>query len=304
MRFKHSATKATNGRRIRHLLVAVLAVCILQTTVGGQVQFQDVPPRLRNQDIIGLTAYFKSDDVKKSVLALQQRMPPAVKDSAFRKAIHRQVPSDFKKLIIGDPGLTEAVRVVVSPVLALYGRTQAYDILVVDSPIPLMMSDSGVVLVVTTGILQAKTDDELLGYVAHEIGHEYFAAYSLQAKGFLDLVKRTGNERFLTAHLTEVLGTVEIECDAFAALTLAYLGYNPLQFILGLEGIASNYPRAQVGFHPPPAETRVVVEAILPIPFLAVNTRRSEALVSLQKVLSRREETEMSQEGRLAIPPE
>jgi hypothetical protein len=135
-------------------------------------------------------------------------------------------------------------------------------------------------------MLRAKTDDELLGYVAHEVAHEYFDAYSLEAKHFLGIVKKTGNERFLSTHLTEVLGTIEIECDAFAALTLAYLGYDPLQFISGLEVIASNYPHAQVGFHPSPAETSVVVEAILPAALLAVNTRRSQALIGLQELLS------------------
>ena len=67
------------------------------------------------------------------------------------------------------------------------------------------MADSGVVLLMTTGlILGASSDDELLGYAAHEIGHEYFVHYSVMTQHLLKTVTGKGNEPVLRRKLAEL----------------------------------------------------------------------------------------------------
>src|SRR5207248_1884151 len=113
--------------------------------------------------------------------------------------------------------------------------SQVYDLILIDST-PIMMSDSGVVLVVSTGMISAaNSDDELLGYTAHEVAHEFFASYSIYSNHILRLIVDRGNEPILNRHVREVLAIIELQCDAFASLTLASQGYNPREFANGLD---------------------------------------------------------------------
>lgn len=187
-------------------------------------------------------------------------MPPAVTDAEFRKLVKDRLPR-FKE--VGVPRLNEKVISVIEPVLSFYGRADVYELKIVDSEIPLIMADSGVVLVISTGLLrEVKSDDELLGYVAHEVGHEYFAKYSVYSRYLLTLISEQGNEPDLKRHPNELLTLIELHCDAFAALTLSHLGYDPMAFMDGIERTARDFPGHVESNHPPPAQRRNLVEQL------------------------------------------
>src|SRR5207237_5090118 len=98
----------------------------------------------------------------------------------FRESVLKNLPSELVKLRVNDPPMIAALRQVIKPVLDLYNRTDAYELIIIQHPMPLVMSDSGVVVLFTTGTLvRAVSDDELLGLAAHEIGHELLASRSV-----------------------------------------------------------------------------------------------------------------------------
>lgn len=149
-----------------------------------------------------------------------------------------------------------------------------------------MFSDSGVVLVVSTGMItRAETDDELLGYVSHEVAHEYFARYSIYSKYLLKLISEAGSEVALKNKLAETLVLIELQCDAFAALTLAHLNYQTIAFIAGMERIGRDFPSHAIGFHPPDSTRRKIVEAIVPVKHLQIKANSSDKLKELKRLI-------------------
>lgn len=70
-----------------------------------------------------------------------------------------------------------------------------------------------------------------------------------------------------------------MQCDAFAALSVAYLVYNPFAFLDWLERIAQKFPNYQIGFHSVELIRREVVLGVLP-GYPAVTKRRISPLLS------------------------
>jgi hypothetical protein len=248
------------ARIIQYFLRAAFAVKIaylllLCASVSGQVPVSET-------DLTATITHYRT--------ATKFNMPAPVTDPQFRKSIHAQLPR-FKTT----SRLNAAVLQVMSPVLSRYDRAKVYDLIVVDSPVPMMMSDSGVVLVITTGMItEAESDDELLGYAAHEVAHEYFVQYSVYTKHLLTLVK----EPALKTHTLQMLAVIELQCDAFAAITLDSLGYSPIEFIKGLERTPQS-----LGNHPPDSQRRKLVEGLS---LRRVAPRRSPAFLLLKTLLS------------------
>jgi predicted Zn-dependent protease len=147
-----------------------------------------------------------------------------------------------------------------------------------------MMSDSGVVLLVTTGMIEsAASDDELLGFAAHEVAHEYFVFYSVESRHLLQTISANGNESDLKRKMSEMLSLIELHCDAFAALTLTALHYNAIDFIRGLERTDAKFGDIRKDNHPATAIRRRVVEALADS---SSQSRRSQTLRELQARLA------------------
>jgi len=142
------------------------------------------------------------------------------------------------------------------------------------------MSDSGVVVVITTGMLSKITNDaELEGLIAHEVGHEYFAQYSIYTKYLFQKVTDSGNEIALKRNLSKLLMLLELQCDAFGALTSFHLGYDPLAFIDCLERVAKKFPNHSTNFHPVEEVRRRVVSSLFPSSYSIKNTKKASALL-------------------------
>src|SRR5262249_59622109 len=103
-----------------------------------------------------------------------------------------------------------------------------YDVLLPDWSVPMIMSDSGVLLCLTTGLLRwVQTEDELLGYVAHEVGHEWLARRTVELKNQYERYLASGADRQAKI-VMEKLALIELEADSFASLTFAYFEKTPV----------------------------------------------------------------------------
>ena len=127
------------------------------------------------------------------------------------------------------------------------------------------MNQSGVLLVITTGLLnEIETDDELLGAVAHEVGHDYFSEYSKYSEHLFLRVKLNGKEKALLRQFENALAIIELQCDAFSAISMAYLGYNPYAFTEFVKRVSLKFPVDPKAYHPTPKMRREVVLGVVP----------------------------------------
>ncbi|HKQ06412.1 MAG TPA: hypothetical protein VJ464_14855 [Blastocatellia bacterium] len=108
---------------------------------------------LTDQDVSRVIAIYRSSDPQKSVLSFRRSLSAPIINKPFRESILKNLPSELIKLRLNDSDLIAALRQVVKPVLDLYNRTDAYELIVIQHPMPLVMSDSGVVVLFTTGTL-------------------------------------------------------------------------------------------------------------------------------------------------------
>jgi hypothetical protein len=151
--------------------------------------------------------------------------------------------TEFAPYRLNDPALAAQVREVFMPVLQLYNRQDCFEIIVVDHPVPVMMNDNGVLLMVTTGlIIRANNDDELLGHVAHELGHDLYWRRAAQARSTIAFYQARGSLDSPEARAArEEMARIEMECDAFSAVTLSALRRNPILFGHYLEATERDY---------------------------------------------------------------
>ena len=247
-------------------LLYPLAVLLFAWPCSAQIVFAD-------KDIDNTIAFYKTI----TIANLRDKMPPSVTDAAYKKSAHAILP--FKEL--QDRKLTAALKLVLRPLLLLYDRLEAYEIVIVDNPIPFAMLDSGVLLIISIEMIKrAENDDELLGYVAHEIGHEYFALYSNYSKYLLELVSQRDNEPVFRNFVVGALALIELQCDAFAALTLSSLDYSPLEFVSSMERLTSEFPKQVISSHPVIKQRRHVVEGLTKV---QLKPRQSKAFLQLKE---------------------
>jgi hypothetical protein len=122
-------------------------------------------------DILETINTYRNKDATQAIKLFQSKMPPVLTDVQKRKEILDNLPKTVRDLRIEDTELTERFRNFIAPILTLYGRENVYDIVIFRHKTPVFFSDTGVVLVISTGMIErAESDDELLGYTAHEIG--------------------------------------------------------------------------------------------------------------------------------------
>jgi hypothetical protein len=211
----------------------------------------------------------------------------------FRKSLIQSFPSAWLSLRNSDPKLDKNIKTLLHPLLTLYGRD--YEIFLINTHKPVLLIDSGAVLVMGTGILsRARSDDELLGFIAHEIAHAQFAERSIAAKElYATLVGRKEANSDGASEALKELSRIEIECDAVAARTLSVMGMDPTQFIRSMERINQEFPEETsrgtemgVNWHPPSSMRLLVVEALVEGEALKRKPAVSKLLRSIQEALS------------------
>jgi predicted Zn-dependent protease len=187
----------------------------------------------------------------------------------YRQAVIRNFPAAWLSRRKVDPELEGDLKTLFRPLFSLYGRD--YEIFLLDTRAPAILIDSGAVLVVSTGLLgRARSDDELFGFVAHEIAHAQFAERSVAAKElYAKLSARQEADSAGAREALRELARIELECDAVAARTLSVMGMDPMQFVRSVERINREFPAetgrgAEMGvnWHPPISTRLLVVESL------------------------------------------
>jgi hypothetical protein len=230
---------------------------------------------------------YKVDSAAAPVTTYIQQMPAPVRDEEFRRRIHASLPEEFMRHLLNDPGLTLATRRAFAPVLDLYSRTHTYDIVLLDCSVPMIMSDSGVLLCLTTGLLRwVKTEDELLGYVAHEVGHEWLARRTVELKNQYESYLAGGADKQAKI-VMEKLALIELEADCFASLTLAYLEKTPVEYVRSLQRSVMEYPDIPIGYHPRHSQRARVITSLVPQRILNLTPGKTVEFIALKQALAK-----------------
>lgn len=239
-----------------------------------------------DKDIREIVSYFQTKDVSQIIIRFKNRMPEPVTDSKFRQAVYAKLPSVIHKLRFNAPQILEQLKKAILPVLSIYAREQVYDIILIQTTKPILFIDTATLLVISTGLIeQVKSDDELLGLIAHEVGHEYFLEYSFYTKQVLRAITEGSRELSLERKYSEALSLIELHCDAFASLTLSYIEHNPISFIDAIERFGRTYPNEPHGYHPQDTARRQLVGQIVPSRYLRIKPTVSPALQQLKNLL-------------------
>lgn len=207
----------------------------------------------------------------------------------FRDAAAGNFPASWSARRSTDAALIKDLQSLLAPVLTLYH--QDYTLYVIETRTPAILIDSGSILVISTGLLsRIQSDDELLGFVAHEVAHAFFSQRSVAAKElYASLLSRGAQDSAGAKAALRSLARIELECDAVAARTLLVLRLNPREFIASVERINSDFPTETtrptelgVDWHPTTQLRRRVVEALADKGILNHRPRRSSLLQGIQ----------------------
>ncbi len=233
---------------------------------------------LSERDIAETIASFKTSDPGKGVREFKKNIPAPITDPKVKKLAFEKVDGEFGKFRVRNPRLEKRLRAVISPVLKLYDRENAYDLYVFRNRSPYIINQSGAILVMTTGLLnELVSDDELLGLVAHEVGHDYFSEYSKYSEHLFLYTKLKGKETVLLRHFAQVLAILELQCDAFAAITMGHLGYDPSAFTSAVIRMNEKFPVDPEAYHPKPFMRKRVVSGVV----MTVENEHKKKQVSL-----------------------
>jgi hypothetical protein len=150
-----------------------------------------------------------------------------------------------------------------------------------------MMSDSGVLLCLTTGLLRRmQSEDELLGYVAHEVGHEWLGRRTVELKKQYESYLASG-AHWQANMVREKLTLIELEADSFASLTLAYLGRTPIEYVRSLQKSARVYSDIPIGYHPHHSQRAQVITSLVPQRILNLTPTKSPEFIALKEALAK-----------------
>jgi len=259
------------------------AGCLLVPTAPQREAGVLVP----EDDVKAVIMKYKVDTPVAPVTTYIQQMPAPVCNEKFRHSVHASLPAEFLSNLLDDPALTLATRRAFAPVLDLYGRTHVYDIVVIDNSVPIIMSDSGVLLCLTTGLLRrTQSEDELLGYVAHEVGHEWLARRTVELRKQYESYLARGAHRQANM-MREKLALIELEADSFASLTLAYLGRTPLEYVRSLQKTARGYSDIPIGYHPRESQRAQVITSLVPQSILKLTPTKTAEFMALKEALAK-----------------
>jgi predicted Zn-dependent protease len=108
------------------------------------------------------------------------------------------------------------------PLLRVAERDAVYDVRVVENPFARIVIYERTVLLISKTVLALLSAEDLRAQVAHEMGHEYFAAEY---------------ERATKARDARRLKDLELMCDAVGIVLLHELGLDPSRLIKGVETV-------------------------------------------------------------------
>jgi predicted Zn-dependent protease len=273
-----------NTSPFKPLLIATLTLCLL---APARAEKGADTPEVAVEPVI---AEYHSDDPAARVRVWQTQMTRTSGNPKFhefqKQRLEEWQKTEFAPHLLDDPQITALLAEVIRPALVLYRRQDCFKLLVIEHHIPVAMNDSGVLLMLTTGLVErATSDDEVLGHVAHELGHDIHWRRTARARQTLELYERGAGTVLLMRRAREELAKIELECDAFSSVTLAAMGRNPGTFGKYLLGVARDFPDYTLE-NMPLDDARVrVIERVVPAAALSTRPEQSEALKKLKALL-------------------
>jgi hypothetical protein len=180
---------------------------------------------------------------------LAKRYPQLTAQQKQNYLIELKNNANFKGISF-DGDLVEKTKTKLLPVLKLFKRENYSSIVIFKSNRPFLALYREFALVISTGMLDALTDEQLRGTAAHELAHECYIKEFEQSL----LTNDFGTEQ-----------TVEHKCDLMAAMVSNLLNENPYSVVEGVEGLrrwlAANNIEIEINnSHPEPVARRQCVE--------------------------------------------
>lgn len=268
---------------IRAILILCCTLASVVSSIGAGSDTAD--------EVVNVINEYRTADPSSKVEVWQSQITHPSRNPKFKEFQAQRLKewetTEFAPYRLNDPALVAQLREVLMPVLRLYRRQDCFQIILINHKVPVMMNDSGVLLMVSTGLIErAISDDELLGHIAHEVGHDLFWRRTAQARGLLEIYRTGNSTSLLRQRATQELGKIELECDAFSAITLASIGRNPLTFARYLEMIERDFPD-YIDPNLPPVELRAkVIESVIPPNCYRVAPQATEAFRKLKALLA------------------
>lgn len=271
----------------KSLLIAALTIALLAPAHAGSASGG---PEAAVESVI---AEYHSDDPAGRVRVWQAEITHPSGNPKFlefqKERLEEWRKTEFAPYLLNDPQVNALVAEVIRPALALYRRENCFKLLVVEHKVPIAMNDSGVLLMITTGLIErATSDDEILGHVAHEVGHDLQWRRTARAHQTLELYEHGAGTELLARRQREELAKIELECDAFSAITLAAMGRNPHVFGQYLLAEAAEFPDNLADNMPSVEERARVIEHVVPAAALSTPPQQSEAFKKLKALLETR----------------
>jgi Zn-dependent protease with chaperone function len=197
----------------------LLSFCLALCPAGGVNAKSAGKPAEKNEIEQALTAIGSGSAADLKSRLFTSRL--TVLDAAFRARAIDALPAALRdqRLIQGHE--LQRAEMNLQRVLALHERPQssAVELFLLNDETAQAMLWRGCVLVLSAGLVNALSDAELSGIIAHELGHSYFMDEMAVAQQARD---------------SRTMRTVELKCDAVAILSLKLLGHDPALFLIGL----------------------------------------------------------------------
>lgn len=179
-----------------------------------------------------------------------ERVPESDKPKYWQEL---KAKPELRNTVIYDAGSkqSQAVLKKLQPILALFQRD--WDVAVIKQDAPFSGLYRQCIFILSTGLLEMIDDEQLIGFVAHELAHECFIE-ELREADRLDCV---------TAH-----HLVEYKCDLVAAMACLLLKNNPHSLLSGVARVEAYYQRnnpsvLEENSHPTAQQRRKCMEIFL-----------------------------------------
>jgi hypothetical protein len=275
--------KPSSHKRLIHL--ALIYCLVLSTPVSAA----DVKPA--RGIVSSVIAAYRTSAPAAQVKIWQEQITHPGRNPKYQEFLAERLrefeKTEFAPYRLDDPEMVALVSEVIGPALRLYRREGCFKIIIIKHHLPVMMNDSGVIMMISTGLIErAASDDEILGHAAHEIGHDLFWRRTAHARQLLEL--------FLSGKATELqakeargdLAKIELECDAFSSLSLAVMGRNPILFGQYLLDVERDFTDYLPEYLPAVTDRAQVIKAVIPTEAKHVAPQQSEAFRKLKVLLS------------------
>lgn len=269
----------------RHITTALI-YCLL---LSSQVSAADVKPA---QGIVSsVIAAYRTSAPAAQVKIWQEQITHPGRNPKYQEFLAERLrefeKTEFAPYWLDDPAIVALVSEVIGPALRLYRRQDCFKIIIIKHHLPVMMNDSGVLMMISTGLIErATSDDEILGHAAHEIGHDLFWRRTAHARQLIELYQSGKATKLQAREARADLAKIELECDAFSSLSLAMMGRNPVPFAQYLLDVERDFTDYLPEYLPAVADRAQVIKAVIPAEATSGVPQQSEAFRKLKALLA------------------